>query len=136
SGSCDAAEYCTGAAQCGSDATSCDDIPAFRAGRPFAWEDDSFFTGTGDWDIAPGGNLQVRTFLFAWSPAGVGAKVRGLLYYNSADAGTNRGLGNGFRLGVAATLSVGADGSITIEEPDGTPRRFTTIEGVGYRAAT
>ena len=100
------------------------DPPPLRAGGPKAWEDYGMWKPGGDWAVSPSGNCQQRIKLFAWAPPGVGARIVVTLFYNSAEATTQFGQGFGVRLGVAAKLTVGADGTVTVEEPDGTPRRF------------
>lgn len=105
---------------------------ALRPGSPKVWEDPgTFWSGASDYAFAPSGNLQNRIGLFHWYPPGTGAPIQVTLFHNSADSTRQRGLGFGFRIGPAARLSVAEDGTVTIEEADGTPIVFSPAPG-GY----
>ncbi|MCY1020126.1 hypothetical protein [Pyxidicoccus sp. MSG2] len=97
---------------------------AFRPGRPKAWEDTGMWDASGAWSVSPGGNVQHRVSL----ASGI------VLVHNSADTTVQRGAGYGFRLAMAATLSEAPDGTVTLEEGDGTPRVFTRSAPGVYRA--
>ena len=117
--------------------TSADGYPLpLRSGGPRVWEDDGLWSDAGEWAASPCGNLQQRIELFAWSSPGGTLRIPVTLIYNSADASLQRGIGFGFH-SPAARLSVDADDqSVTIDEPDGTPRRFVPDGAGGYRAET
>lgn len=106
----------------------------FRAGSPKPWEDVGMWSETDEFGVSPGGNLLNRIPLFSWEPPGVGLPIVVALYHNSAEGQIQHGAGYGFRLGVAATLSVGSGDVVTIEEPDGTPRKFNPLGGGNYRS--
>ena len=101
----------------------------FRAGAPKDWEDLGMWDPRGDVGISPSGNVQQRIPLFGWTTPGAGGAIAVALFHNSAEADVQRGAGWGFRVGVAATLAVDTDGTVTITEPDGTPRAFEPVAG-------
>lgn len=108
-----------------------------RAGKPKLWEDDGTWSDEDDVAVSPSGNLQHRVALFTWSsPSKAGLAIYVGLIHNTAESNAQRGLGYGFRLGVAGTLSVADDGTVTAIEPDGTPRTFRPLPAGRFRAET
>jgi YD repeat-containing protein len=104
-----------------------------RPGRPRSWEDDGLWNEDAPWAVSPSGNLRHRIDLVSWTMGELPIALT--LVHNSADAGTALPGGDGCRIAAAARLQEGADGAVTLEEADGTPRRFVPA-GDGYRGET
>lgn len=103
-----------------------------RPGAPKPWEDAVFWTPGAEFGFSPSGNVQNRIPLFSWQMPGGSAPIAVTLFHNSADSTRQRGVGFGFRVGPAAALVEGSDGTVTIEAADGTSFVFTPDGSGGF----